>query len=137
MKRFNPSARPRRLDEEDHSTMSQRICFSLQVDPDRMDEYIERHSPVWPEMLEEIAASGRRNYSIFHLGEGRLVGFYETDDDDASQAYLAKSEVATRWEASMAPFFVGLDGRPDQDAVTFPEVFHLETQLRAARGSAN
>lgn len=117
--------------------MTQRICFSLHVKPEMLDEYIERHSPVWPEMLEEIAAAGWRNYSIFHLGDGHLVGVYETDDDDAARAYLARSEVATRWEDSMAPFFVGLDGRPDQDAVTFPEVFHLETQLRAARGSAN
>ncbi|MBF0815131.1 L-rhamnose mutarotase [Microbacterium paludicola] len=116
--------------------MSQRICFALRVTPERLDEYIARHSPVWPEMLEEIAASGRRDYSIFHLGDGLLVGTYVTDDDEAAQAYLAQSEVAARWEESMAPFFVGLDGRPDQAAETHPEVFHLETQLAAARGAS-
>ncbi|WP_345751122.1 L-rhamnose mutarotase [Microbacterium rhizophilus] len=119
---------------EDDSTMSQRVCFTLRVAPELLDEYVARHSPVWPEMLEEIAASGRRNYAIFHLGDGLLVGTYETDDDAASRAYLAGSEVAARWEASMAPFFVGLDGRPDQAAQTHPEVFHLESQLAAERG---
>ena len=37
--------------------------------------------------------------------DGRLIGYYETDDDDAAQAYLAASAVATAWEAEMAPFF--------------------------------
>lgn len=115
------------------ASRSQRIAFRLRVKPDMLDEYLRRHDPIWPEMLEEIAASGRRNYSIFHLGDGELVGVYETDDDEASQAYLAKSEVAARWEESMAPFFVDQEGRADQDAETFPEVFHLESQLRAAR----
>ncbi|HJA04197.1 MAG: L-rhamnose mutarotase [Candidatus Microbacterium stercoravium] len=113
-----------------------RIAFRLRVKPEMLDEYLRRHDPVWPEMLEEIAASGRRNYSIFHLGGGELVGFYEADDDAAAQAYLAKSEVAARWEADMGRFFVDQDGRADQNADTFPEVFHLETQLRAARATS-
>lgn len=117
--------------------MSQRICFTLRVRPELLDEYLARHDPVWPEMLEEIAASGRRNYSIFHLGDGLLAGSYETDDDEASRAYLAGSEVAARWEASMAPFFAELDGRADQSARTHPEVFHLETQLATARAASS
>ncbi|MCR2800125.1 MULTISPECIES: L-rhamnose mutarotase [unclassified Microbacterium] len=110
----------------------QRVCFQLQVKPEMLDEYLRRHSPVWPEMLAEIAASGRRNYSLF-LGEGgRLTGYYETDDDQAAQAYLAASEVASRWEAEMAPFFVGLEGRPDQAATPLTEIFNLHDQLASA-----
>ena len=60
-----------------------------------------------------------------------LFGYYETDDDAAAQAYLAASPVATRWEAEMAPFFLDLDGRPDQAASPLTEVFHLEDQLAA------
>ncbi|MFC4140159.1 MULTISPECIES: L-rhamnose mutarotase [unclassified Microbacterium] len=108
-----------------------RVCFELQVRPELLDEYLERHSPVWPEMLAEIAASGRRNYSLFLADGGRLVGYYETDDDDAAQAYLAASEVASRWEAEMARFFVGLEGRPDQAAVRLTEVFNVADQLAA------
>lgn len=112
-----------------------RHCFQLQVHPELLDEYLARHSPVRPEMLAEIAASGRQNYSLF-LGEGgTLIGYYETDDDAAAQAYLAQSEVASRWEAEMARFFVDLDGRPDQAASPLTEVFNLAEQLSATTTS--
>lgn len=113
-------------------TAATRVCFQLQVRPELLDEYLRRHSPVRPEMLAEIAAAGRRNYSLF-LGEGgTLIGYYETDDDASARAYLAQSEVATRWEAEMARFFVDLDGRPDQAASPLTEVFNLAEQLSAS-----
>ncbi len=111
--------------------MSERICFELRIRPELLDEYTSRHSPVPREMLAEIAASGRRNYSLF-LGEGgHLVGYYETDDDAASRAYLAASPVAARWEAEMTRFFVGLDGRADQAVTALTEIFNLHDQLTA------
>jgi L-rhamnose mutarotase len=113
--------------------MTVRVAFQLQIAPDRVEEYVARHTPVWPEMLAEIAAAGRRNYSLFLDRDGaRLFGYYETDDDAAAQAYLAASAVAAEWEASMAPFFVGLAGRPDQAATPLTEVFHLHDQLTAS-----
>lgn len=113
-----------------------RVAFQLQVRPELLDEYLARHSPVWPEMLAEIAAAGRRNYSLFLAEGGRLTGYYEVDDDAAAQAYLAASPVAARWEAEMSRFFLGLDGRPDQAATTLTEVFNLEDQLAEAGESA-
>ena len=108
-----------------------RVGFQLQIRPELLGEYLDRHSPVWPEMLAEIAAAGRRNYTLF-LGEGgTLIGYYETDDDAAAQEYLSTSAVAARWEAEMSRFFIGLDGRPDQAATALTEVFHLEDQLAA------
>lgn len=112
--------------------MTSRVAFQLQIAPEMVDEYVARHTSVWPQMLAEIAAAGRRNYSLF-LGEGgRLFGYYETDDDAAAQAYLATSPIAPKWEASMAPFFVGLSGRPDQAATPLTEVFNLHDQLTAS-----
>ncbi|KTS65906.1 L-rhamnose 1-epimerase [Microbacterium testaceum] len=114
-----------------------RVCFELRIWPDLVDEYVARHTPVRAEMLEEIAAAGRRNYSLF-LGEGgRLIGYYETDDDAAAQAYLAASPIAAAWEAEMAPFFLDLGGRADQAATALTEVFHLADQLAAAAPAAS
>ena len=110
----------------------QRICFELTVSPARLDEYRQRHTAVWPSMLREIEASGRRNYSLFLRPDGHLIGYYETDDAAASDAYLAASAVAADWEREMAPFFEQLDGRPDQGATVVPEIFNLADQLAAA-----
>ena len=119
------------------STSPTRVCFQLQVHPELLDDYIERHTPVWPEMLAEIAAAGRRNYSLFLGDGGRLIGYYETDDDEAAQTYLAESPIAAKWEAEMARFFVGLEGRPDQAATPLTEVFNLEAQLADAGAASN
>ena len=35
-----------------------RVCFQLQVRPDRIEEYTERHASVWPEMLRALQATG-------------------------------------------------------------------------------
>jgi L-rhamnose mutarotase len=113
-----------------------RVCFQLQIRPELLDEYVRRHTPVRPEMLAEIAAAGRRNYSLFLADGGRLIGYYETDDDAAAQAYLAASPVAAEWEAEMSRFFLDLAGRPDQAATPLTEIFHLEDQLAASTDGA-
>ena len=110
----------------------QRVCFQLQVKPERMREYVERHRAVWPEMLQAIADAGRRNYSLFLRDDGLLIGYYETDDDAASAAALAADPRTAEWEAQAADFFEALPGtRPDQGAPQLTEVFHLEDQLAA------
>ena len=106
-----------------------RVCFQLQVKPDRLDEYRERHAAVWPDMLRAIAASGRHSYSLFLREDGLLIGYYETESVGASQRALAENPGTVGWEAEMAEFFVDLDGRPDQSALELPEIFNLEDQL--------
>ena len=111
-----------------------RVCFTLQVRPDRLDEYRRRHAAVWPDMLQALADTGWRNYSLFLADDGLLVGYVEADDLHASLEAMARTEVNARWQAEMAPFFMGLDGRgPDEGFVLLEEIFNLEDQLRAGR----
>ena len=110
-----------------------RVAFRLQVRPELLDEYRAVHAPVRREMLETIAASGRRNYSLFlDETDGSLFGYYEVNDDEAAQSSLAASQVATTWESEMSRFFVSLTGRADQAARRLPEVFNLSDQLESA-----
>jgi L-rhamnose mutarotase len=36
----------------------QRVCFILQVKPDRIEEYKERHRRLWPEMQAALRETG-------------------------------------------------------------------------------
>jgi L-rhamnose mutarotase len=106
-----------------------RYCFQLQVRPERLDEYVERHRAVWPDMLRALAESGWRNYSLFLRADGLLIGYVEADDLAAAQAAMDRTEVNARWQAEMGEFFVDLDRPPDQGLLLLEEVFHLEDQL--------
>jgi L-rhamnose mutarotase len=91
-----------------------------------MAEYTERHQAVWPEMQAALRETGWRNYSLFLRDDGLLVGYVEADDLAAAQEAMARTEVNARWQAEMAEFFTGLDGRgPDEGFVLLTEVFHL------------
>ena len=104
-----------------------RVCFLLQVRPERLPEYRERHRTVWPDMLAALGETGWHNYSLFLREDGLLVGYFETPSLEAAQAGMARREVNARWQAEMAPFFAELEGlRPDEGFLRLEEVFHLE-----------
>ena len=109
-----------------------RICFSLQVKPERIDEYRARHAAVWPEMLQALAETGWQNYSLFLRQDGLLIGYFETPSLEQALAGMAATEVNARWQAEMADFFVDLDGAtPDTGFLQLDEAFHLEDQIAA------
>lgn len=103
-----------------------RVCFLLQVKPDRLAEYRERHRAVWVEMQAALSETGWHNYSLFLRDDGLLVGYFETPDYAAALAGMAEREVNDRWQREMAPFFEALDGRrPDEGFLRLDEIFHL------------
>jgi L-rhamnose mutarotase len=103
--------------------MTQRSAFVLHVRPDRIDEYVDAHRQVWPEMLQALTESGIRNYTIFRDGN-RVFGYFEADDLQAAGAYLDAQPVCTRWQDSMAEL---LEQRvPDSGPPPLPEVFRLD-----------
>ena len=108
-----------------------RVCFQLQVKPDRIEEYKAAHAAVWPDMLAALDATGWHNYSLFLRPDGLLIGYFETEDLAASQAGMAATEVNARWQASMAGNFVDLDVPADQGFLQLVEVFNLADQLAA------
>jgi L-rhamnose mutarotase len=105
----------------------QRICFTLQVKPDRVEEYRRRHEDVWPEMQQALRDAGWGNYSLFVREDGLLIGYVETPDWEAARRQMALTEVNARWQASVGDLFLELGDRKADDAMTpLPEVFHLD-----------
>jgi len=108
----------------------ERVCFQLQVRPDRLEEYERRHAAVWPDMLGALADTGWHNYSLFLRPDGLLIGYFETPSLADARAGMERTEVNARWQADMAEFFEDLGAdRPDTGFVRLQEIFHLEDQL--------
>ncbi|PRZ16748.1 L-rhamnose mutarotase [Nesterenkonia sandarakina] len=114
----------------------QRVCFQLQVKPERLEEYAERHRAVWPEMLQALKRSGWHNYSLFLREDGLLIGYVEVESLTAAQAAMDAEDINAAWQEQMGEFFIDLDGaRPDTGFLELQEVFHLEDQLAAVEQS--
>jgi len=104
----------------------QRICFVLQVRPDRLEEYKERHRAVWPEMKKALHETGWHNYSLFLRSDGLLVGYLETEDFDRARAGMQDREVNALWQREMSGFFVQPESLlPDEAMKPLEEVFHV------------
>jgi L-rhamnose mutarotase len=103
-----------------------RVCFVLQVKPDRLAEYKASHRNVWPEMQKALRETGWNNYSLFLRPDGLLVGYLETENFELARAGMAKREVNEHWQREMADFFVQPEGvLPDRAMQPLEEVFHL------------
>jgi L-rhamnose mutarotase len=103
--------------------MTQRSAFVLRVRPDKIDEYVEAHRNVWPEMLAAIRDAGIRNYTIYRRGN-EVFGYFESDDLETAAAYMEAQEINTRWQDTMAEL---LEKRvPDAGPPTLEEIFRLE-----------
>jgi L-rhamnose mutarotase len=103
--------------------MTQRTAFVLRVKPDRIDDYVEAHRAVWPDMLQALRDAGIRNYSIFRDGT-QVFGYFESDDLEQAAAYLADQEVCARWQDAMAEL---LEERvPDAGPPALEEIFRLD-----------
>jgi L-rhamnose mutarotase len=103
--------------------VTRRSAFVLRVRPDKIDEYVEAHRAVWPEMLDALSSAGVRNYTIFRAGND-VFGYFESDDLERAAAYLGAQEVCTRWQDAMAGL---LEERvPDEGPQLLEEIFRLD-----------
>ncbi len=97
----------------------QRVGLMLKVKPEKLDEYIEIHGHVWPELLAELKKAGMRNYSLWMAPGGVEFGYLECDDWQAVCDYLAASKTHDRWQDYMqnyleSPTDAGQGGQPVQ-----------------------
>lgn len=105
----------------------QRVGFLIRVKPEKLEEYKKHHSPIWPELVEELKTAGMRNYSLWLHPSGLEFGYLECDDWDAVCAYLADSEVHTKWQELMQNYLdTGTDaGQGGQPVQMLEHVFQL------------
>ena len=90
---------------------------------DRLDEYRERHSAVWPEMLAALREAGWTNYSLFLREDGLLIGYLETEDFEAARRAMEATDVNARWQEEMSELF---ESGEAPVIARLEEVFHLD-----------
>lgn len=105
----------------------ERVGFRLQLKMATINEYVEEHKNVWPEMLDALSKTGWHNYSLFlDRNDGSLFGYFETPDLDVARSGMEQIEVNERWQAAMGKYFEELDGlRPDEGFLKLEQVFYL------------
>ena len=106
----------------------QRIGFRLKLKAHLIEEYVDHHKNVWPEMLEALSRTGWTNYSLFlDRDDASLFGYFETPDLQAALDGMASTEVNERWQAFMSDYFEQLDDlRPDEGFTRLEQIFHLK-----------
>jgi L-rhamnose mutarotase len=108
-------------------TNKQRVCFLLQIKPDRLDEYRRRHAAVWPDMVAALQRTGWRNYSLFLTPSGQLIGYLETNDFHLAQTRMREEPINALWQSDMKDFFIDTSSKdPDQLMSPLEEVFHID-----------
>jgi L-rhamnose mutarotase len=105
--------------------MSERVCFTMHVRKEALEEYTRRHAEVWPEMRAALSEAGWHNYSLFSYGDGTIIAYCEVDDFEAALAAMQGVPVNTRWQAEMAPMFE-VQAAPDTTLERLEEIFHLD-----------
>ncbi len=90
--------------------MTRRFAMVCRIRPEKREEYLRLHSPVWPEVEAMNYEAGIRNFSIFIRGDV-LFGYYEYvgDDYEGDQAAMAADPLMQRWWSLTDPCQYGFD----------------------------
>ena len=102
-----------------------RKAFKMTVYRDCLDEYADRHNPIWPELADTLRGYGVSNYSIFVDTDTRtLFGYLEVADEQHWTA-LSNDPVCRKWWGYMKDL---METNPDDSPVStdLREVFHLK-----------
>ena len=108
----------------------QRMCRIIKVKPDVIAEYKRIHAAVWPEILEAIAKSNVRNYSIYlREPENLLISYWEYmgTDYEGDMAAIKSAPRMQEWWDITDPMQEPLANRAEGEWwADVPEVFHTD-----------
>jgi L-rhamnose mutarotase len=100
-----------------------RVAWTARLRPEKINEYVEMHANVWPEMLAMLKEAGIRNYSIYLYGD-RVFGYYECDGAEFAITFQEASEINEKWSVLMKQLF---DLEVTEHGATYlPEIFRLD-----------
>jgi L-rhamnose mutarotase len=104
---------------------AKRFGFKMKLLPGFREEYIRRHSEIWPELVQLLKNEGIGNYSIFIDEETNTLFAYQEQLGGNSSQDLGETEVVKKWWKYMADI---METNPDNSPVTtsLEQVFYME-----------
>lgn len=102
-----------------------RKAFKMSVYEDCVDEYVQRHNPIWEELEAVFETHGVKSYSIFLDPDENALFAYVEVEDEAQWEAIAETEVCQQWWHSMRDL---MPTNPDDspESTDLREVFHFE-----------
>ena len=105
-----------------------RIAQVVGLPAEHAAEYERLHAEPWPAVLDRLARSNIRNYSIYRLDELLFSYFeYVGDDYDGDMAAIAADPETQRWWTFTEPLQRPIAGAAEGEWWhVLPEVFHTD-----------
>ena len=103
-----------------------KYAWTWNIKPERLEEYVEMHENVWPEVRQAHSTAGIHNYSIFQNGN-QFFYCFECDDVESAFKQIDQNEDCQRWNAITSLMVEGSFDFGEADPIKFlKEVFYLE-----------
>ncbi|MCL5986806.1 MAG: L-rhamnose mutarotase [Actinobacteria bacterium] len=106
------------------------IVFVQRVKKERLDEYLEYHRNVWPELLKVMKNAGIENMLLWLYGDLVIV-YVIAKNFDRNMAETAKAEVFQKWQETMKPLLSEIQDYSEEGKIKrLEKIFDLNEQLR-------
>lgn len=102
-----------------------RKAFKMEIFPDKIEEYIERHNPIWDDLKEVLKNNGVHNYSIYLDKESNFLFAYVELESEEKWDNIAETAICKKWWKSMI-HLMKTNGDDSPVSKNLPEIFHLE-----------
>jgi L-rhamnose mutarotase len=102
-----------------------KVAFVMKIKEECMDEYVNMHENIWPEMKEVLKAAGRSNYSIWHICN-MVFGYYEVENYDMGRKIIMESDVFAKWNKEISTMLDRDDGLLNGNIHNMNMIFYLE-----------
>lgn len=97
----------------------------MKVNPKSIEEYAQRHNPIWKELEEMLKMHGVYNYSIFiDYDTHVLFGYAELESEEKWNA-IADTQICKDWWVHMADLMV-TNADNSRVSTDLTEVFYLK-----------
>lgn len=98
-----------------------RYCFVIELKEDCIDQYVDIHRNVWPEMLKAIKNAGAQE-EILYIYKNFSIIFFICEDLDELYRELGNEDIVKKWDATVGPWIESV-------SPCLEKIFDLNQQL--------